>query len=254
MGASITPLIEEGIHRDFPKPRKFGFTLTNTRDRQTVVSEAIVQSIRPESISILLGDRNGCRRRRVVCELRLIQMLQSIGGEVEVRGTETLDRREWDTGEGVEGDKVSVDFFGRRSSDMGHSRISGSHELGEPNKHMIGIPERPQRLHNVIIASCRLPRRPETPKKGIKEDVRVVTNLVTCDIPIRDEGVIRIRERSIVSHGRPASVGVFALGEELVDGIQGIRLDGIVCSEHDELGDICLLNQSYLSNETQEWK
>ena len=124
MRASSTPLIEEGIHRDFPEPRKFGFALANTRDRQTVVSEAIVQSIWPERISVLLGDGDRGRCRRVVGELSFIQKLQSIGGEVEEWGAETLDRCEWDTGESVEGNDVPVNLLSRGSSDMGHSRIS----------------------------------------------------------------------------------------------------------------------------------
>jgi hypothetical protein len=82
----------------------------------------------------------------------------------------------------------------------------------------------------------------------------VVSNLITGDIPIRDEGVVSVSERSVVSHGRSASVGVFALGEELVDGIQGIRLDGVVGREYDELRDICLSEPKRLSNETQEYK
>jgi len=139
MGATIASLIEEGIHRDFPEPRKFGFTLANTGDRQTIVSEAIVQGIRPESVSVLLCDGNRGRCRRVVGELSLIQKLQSVGGEVEEWGTETLDRCKWDTGESVEGNDVSVNLPSRGGSDVGHSRTSASHELGEPNEHMTGI-------------------------------------------------------------------------------------------------------------------
>jgi len=139
MGTSVAPLIEEGVHRDFPEPRKFGFTLANTGDRQTVVSEAIIQSVRPESVSVLLCNGNGGRCRGVVGELSLIQKLQSVGGEVEERSTETLDRCKWDTGEGVKGNEVSVNLPGRGGSDMGHSRTSESHESGEPNGHMIGV-------------------------------------------------------------------------------------------------------------------
>ena len=72
------------------------------------------------------------------------------------------------------------------------------------------------------------------------KDVRVVSNLVTGDIPISDEGVVSVGERCIVSHGGWASVGVFAVGEELPDGIQGVRLNGIVGCEYDELRDIIL--------------
>lgn len=68
----------------------------------------------------------------------------------------------------------------------------------------------------------------------------MIANLITSDIPIRDEGVIGVSERSVVSHGRSASIGVLALCKELVNGIQGVRLNGIVCCEYDELRDICL--------------
>ena len=68
----------------------------------------------------------------------------------------------------------------------------------------------------------------------------MVGNLVTGNIPIRDEGIISIGERCVVGHDGWASVGVFAVGEELLHGIQGIRLDGIVGCEYDELRDIFL--------------
>lgn len=77
----------------------------------------------------------------------------------------------------------------------------------------------------------------------------MISNLVTSDIPIRDEGIVCIRERSVISHRRSASIGVFALGEELVDGIQGVGLDGVVGREYDELRDICLWNQTILAEQ-----
>jgi len=82
------------------------------------------------------------------------------------------------------------------------------------------------------------------PKGGGKKDVRVVSDLVTGDIPVRDEGVISVREGGVISHSGPTSIGVSTLGEELVDGIQGVRLDGIVGRKHDELRNICLRNRS----------
>ena len=116
-----TPIVEEGIHRNLPESRKFGFALAKPRSRQTVVGEAVVQSVRPESVSIFLGDGDGGRCRRVIGELGLVQKFQGIRREVEVRGTETLDRREWDTGESVESDKISIDLFNWGSSNVGHS-------------------------------------------------------------------------------------------------------------------------------------
>ena len=130
MGARSTSIIEEGIHWNLPEPRKLGFALANASSRQTVIGEAIVQSIWPESVSVFISDGDGGRCRRVVGELGLVQKLQGISGEVEVWGTETLDRCEWDAGESVEGDKVSVNLFSRGNPNVGHSRISRSHELG----------------------------------------------------------------------------------------------------------------------------
>ena len=98
MGTGSAPLVEEGVHRNLPEPRELWFTFADTRDRQTVVGETVVQSIRPESISVILRDGNGGRCRRVVGELDLIQKFQSIGGKAEERGTETLDGCKWDAG------------------------------------------------------------------------------------------------------------------------------------------------------------
>jgi hypothetical protein len=164
MRASRAPIIEEGIHRDLPEPRKFGFALANANGGQAVVSEAIVQSIRPESVSIVLGDGDRGDCRSVVGELSLMQKFQGIGSEVEERRTETLDRLEWDTSESIEGNDVSVDLFSRRSSDVGHSRIPGSRELrvAEDVIRPRGWRQWLGRLQNT---NCSLPRCPENPKK-----------------------------------------------------------------------------------------
>jgi len=121
MRTSNPPIVEEGIHRNLPESREFGFAFANSGSRQAVVSEAIVQSVRPESVSIFLSDGDGGGCRRVIGELRLVQKFQCIRCEVEVRGTEALDRCEWDTGESVESDKVSVNLFNCGRSDVGHS-------------------------------------------------------------------------------------------------------------------------------------
>ena len=59
MRASDASTIEKGIKRNLPEPWKFGFTLANTRGRQAIVGETIVQSIWPKGISVFLSDRNG---------------------------------------------------------------------------------------------------------------------------------------------------------------------------------------------------
>ena len=69
---------------------------------------------------------------------------------------------------------------------------------------------------------------------------RVVRDLVSGDIPVGDEGVVCVIKRGVIGHLNGASVGVFALSEELIDGIEGIGLDRIVGSEYDELRDIRL--------------
>ena len=47
----------------------------------------------------------------------------------------------------------------------------------------------------------------------------MVADLITGDVPIRNECVVGIWERGIVSHDGSTSIWVFALSEELVDGI-----------------------------------
>lgn len=73
---------------------------------------------------------------------------------------------------------------------------------------------------------------------------RMVSNLVTSDIPVRHEGEIGVVDGSVVSHLGHTAVGVLAMGKELVDGVESIRLDGIVGGEDDELGDVRLCIQS----------
>ena len=62
----------------------------------------------------------------------------------------------------------------------------------------------------------------------------MVRNLITGDEPIGDEGVVGVVERSVVGHPRRAAVRVLALCQELVDGVEGIGLDGIIGSENKE--------------------
>lgn len=82
----------------------------------------------------------------------------------------------------------------------------------------------------------------------------MVTNLIAGDVPIRDEGVVGIREGGKVSHRGSTSIGVFALGKELVDGIQGVRLNSVVGCKYDELRDICLRNDKRLSKWAREYE
>ena len=60
-------------------------------------------------------------------------------------------------------------------------------------------------------------------------------DLVSLDKPVSDEGVVCVVQGRVVSHLRSAAIGVYTVSEELVDGIEGVRLDGIVGGEDDEL-------------------
>lgn len=68
----------------------------------------------------------------------------------------------------------------------------------------------------------------------------MIRNLVTSDIPIRHKGEVGVVDGGVVSHPRHTTVGVLAMSKELVDGVQSIRLDGIVGGEDDELRDVRL--------------
>jgi hypothetical protein len=72
----------------------------------------------------------------------------------------------------------------------------------------------------------------------------VVSNLVTSDEPVGDEGEISVRNLSKVGHLGLASIRVLALSKELVDRVDGIGLDRIVCGEHNELRHFALKRAS----------
>jgi hypothetical protein len=55
-----------------------------------------------------------------------------------------------------------------------------------------------------------------------------------------NQGIVGIVKGSKVGHPRGASIGILAVGEELVHGVKRIRLDGIISSEDDELRDFRL--------------
>ena len=62
----------------------------------------------------------------------------------------------------------------------------------------------------------------------------MIRNLVTGDEPVGDEGVVRVVEGGVIRHSGRAAVRVLALCQELVDGVEGIGLDGIIGSENKE--------------------
>lgn len=61
------------------------------------------------------------------------------------------------------------------------------------------------------------------------------SDLVPLDKPVSDEGVVCVVQGRVVGHLRPAAIGVYTVSEELVDGVESVRLDGIVGGEDDEL-------------------
>ena len=68
----------------------------------------------------------------------------------------------------------------------------------------------------------------EEKEKVEMDNVRVISNLVPGDIPIRDEREIGIADLSEIGHLGRASVRVLSVRDEVVDRADGVRLDGVV--------------------------
>ena len=68
----------------------------------------------------------------------------------------------------------------------------------------------------------------------------MVSDLVTSDVPVGDEGIVCIIQGSVVRHLGRAAIWIYAVTEELVDGIEVVGLYCIVGSIDEELGDIAL--------------
>ena len=66
-----------------------------------------------------------------------------------------------------------------------------------------------------------LPRQVEHPRER-KGDIRVISDFIAGDVPIRDKAIVGVGERCVVGHGRSTSVGVFAPRKNLVDGIHSV--------------------------------
>ena len=56
----------------------------------------------------------------------------------------------------------------------------------------------------------------------------VIRNLIACYKVICDHGVIRVVERVEVRRRHWAAIGVLASAYEAVEGVQRVRLDGII--------------------------
>ncbi len=103
-------LIEEGVHRNFPKARKFGLALACSLHAQAVIGHPVIECVRPERVRVIVCDWDGSRGARVVCKSRSGKPFECIEGVVEVWRAKALDGGERDTSEGIERDEVSVDF------------------------------------------------------------------------------------------------------------------------------------------------
>jgi hypothetical protein len=68
----------------------------------------------------------------------------------------------------------------------------------------------------------------------------MVSDLVTSDIPVGDEGIIGVVEGDIVSNFWLTPIRVLTMGKELVNGIKSVGLHGIVGSIDNKLRDLRL--------------
>ena len=56
----------------------------------------------------------------------------------------------------------------------------------------------------------------------------MIGDLVAGDVPFCDVDVVGVAEGGEIGHFDGAAIWVFALGEELVDRVDGVGLDGVV--------------------------
>jgi hypothetical protein len=77
----------------------------------------------------------------------------------------------------------------------------------------------------------------------------MVSNFVSSDIPVSNKSEVGVLNRSVISHLRLATIGVLPVGKKLVDGIESVRLDGVVGGENDELRSIRLKDDCQLLRE-----
>jgi hypothetical protein len=81
---------------------------------------------------------------------------------------------------------------------------------------------------------------------------RMVSDLVAGNEPVGHKGVIRIIQRDIIGHLGCTAIRIHTLSKELVDGIDGVGLDGIVGSIDEKLRDITLAT-SNIRNKKLKW-
>ena len=75
-------------------------------------------------------------------------------------------------------------------------------------------------------------------KKVYKKKIR--TYAVNWGTRTCYKSVVRVVEGGEVGHFYAAPIGIFALGEELIDRVQSVGLNGIIGSEDDELWNLGL--------------
>ena len=81
----------------------------------------------------------------------------------------------------------------------------------------------------------------------------MVSDLVTGDEPVGNEGIIGVVQRGIISNFGLTAIRVFTLSKELVDGSESVGLNGIVGSVDNKLRDLRLPRGKKSQNFPQQW-
>lgn len=84
-------LVKERIHGNFPETGQLGLPLARAGNLQTIVRHSKVESVRPESISIRVGDGNGRSCTGIVKELGLVKDLEGLKGIIQEWRAESLE-------------------------------------------------------------------------------------------------------------------------------------------------------------------
>jgi hypothetical protein len=81
----------------------------------------------------------------------------------------------------------------------------------------------------------------------------MVSDLVTSDEPVGDEGVIGVVQRGIISDFGRTAIRICTLSKKLVDGSKGVGLNSIVGSVDDKLRDLRLPGKKS-QNLARQWR
>lgn len=176
--------VKDRVHRNLPEAGELGLAVADTSNTETIISQTVVESVRPVSISSAVGDGNAGSSTRIIEETSGSHSLEGFNGVVQEWSAETLEITERDSSESIESNEVPVDLIGAGRGDVVHG---------------------------------------------------VVGDLVSSDIPVGNHGVVGIVERSKVGHLWRATIGVFAVGEELINCVDSIGLNSIIAVEKSQM-------------------